>query len=378
MEAMSIIVQKYGGSSVADLDKIRAVARRVANTHEQGHGVVVVVSAMGNTTNELIALAHDLTEDPDRRELDMLVSVGERVSMALLAMALRDYGIPARSLTGSQSGIITDEAHANAQVLEVRPARIQRCLEEGNVVIVAGFQGVSREREVTTLGRGGSDTTAVVLAAALGADYCEICSDVDGVWSADPRVVPQAIKLDELSLDEALALSRAGAKVLFEDAVAYAKASGVTMVATSTFGPGAGTRLSPIRVTRERPLAVSGDSQLVRFELNADGARQSLETLTAAGARLRRRFNRSVWLDTRNVHGALPGGTEYTKTAIVTVVGQGIGEDWRFGLEGTRVLESAGIVFESCASFGDELWWEVAPEALTLAIQSLHEAFVES
>jgi aspartate kinase len=374
---MSVIVQKYGGSSVADLDKIRRVARRVATSHEQGNRVVVVVSAMGNTTNELIALAHDLTKDPDRRELDMLVSVGERVSMALLAMALRDCGVRARSLTGSQSGIITDESHANAQVLEVRPARIQRCLEEGNVVIVAGFQGVSREREVTTLGRGGSDTTAVVLAAALEAEYCEICSDVDGVWSADPRVVPEAVKLDTLSLDEALALSRAGAKVLFEDAVAYAKASGVTMVAASTFGPGAGTRLSPIQVTRERPLAVSGDAQLIRCELDNHESARSLEPLAAAGARLRRRLNRSVWLDTRNVHGALPEGLEHTATAIATIVGQGIGEEWRFGTEGTAVLEAAGLRVHAFASAGDELWWEVDPESLTVAVQTLHKHFVE-
>jgi aspartate kinase len=208
---MRVVVQKYGGSSVADLGRIRAVAARIAATRADGAGVVAVVSAMGNTTNELLALAHQVAARPDRRELDMLVSVGERISVALLAMALREVGVPAVSLTGSQSGIVTDERHADARVVEVRPDRIERELAAGNVVVVAGFQGVSREREVTTLGRGGSDTTAVVLAAALKADWCEICSDVDGVWSSDPRVVTDAAKIDAMGLDEALELARGGA-----------------------------------------------------------------------------------------------------------------------------------------------------------------------
>jgi aspartate kinase len=210
---MRIVVQKYGGSSVADLDRIRAVADRIAGVRADGTAVCVVVSAMGNTTNELLTLARDIAPTPDRRELDMLISVGERVTMALLAMCLVDRGVPARSLTGSQSGIVTDEAHADARVVEVRADRLRQVLARGEVAIVAGFQGVSREREVTTLGRGGSDTTAVVLAAALGAEHAEICSDVDGVWSADPRIVPDAVKLDTLSLDEALALARGAERV---------------------------------------------------------------------------------------------------------------------------------------------------------------------
>jgi aspartate kinase len=176
--------------------------------------VVVVVSAMGNTTNELLALARRVSPSPGRRELDMLISVGERITMALLSMAVDDLGVPAVSFTGSQSGIITDEHHSAARVVEVRPERILAALQEDKVVIVAGFQGVSRSREVTTLGRGGSDTTAVALAAALRADHCEICSDVDGVFSADPRAVPEARHLDRLSYEEALALFRAGSKVL--------------------------------------------------------------------------------------------------------------------------------------------------------------------
>ena len=231
---MSIVVQKYGGSSVADVARIRSVAARVVATVHAGHQVVVAVSAMGNTTSELLALARSVSSRPGRRELDLLISVGERVSMTLLAMAIQDLGIDAASFTGSQSGIITDERHVAARVLEVRPYRIREALDAGQVAIVAGFQGVSRAREVTTLGRGGTDTTAVVLAAALGAEYCEICSDVDGIYSADPRVVPQARKLDEMPLDGAIALGAAGSKVLLTDALEYARRHGVKLHAGAT------------------------------------------------------------------------------------------------------------------------------------------------
>ncbi|MCA9557694.1 MAG: aspartate kinase, partial [Myxococcales bacterium] len=211
---MGIVVQKYGGSSVATPEKIRGVARRVVETRRQGHAVVVVVSAMGNTTNELLALASSVSPNPERRELDMLLTVGERISMALLSMAIHDLGYPAVSFTGSQSGIITTDNHTNARIIRVTPTRIQQGLEHGRVVIVAGFQGVSERLEITSLGRGGSDTTAVALAAALGADYAEICSDVDGVYSADPRVVPDAGRIDALTYDQMQVLADAGAKVL--------------------------------------------------------------------------------------------------------------------------------------------------------------------
>ncbi|MBW1881458.1 MAG: aspartate kinase, partial [Deltaproteobacteria bacterium] len=293
---MRVIVQKYGGSSVADLEKLRAVADRIAATRADGTAVVVVVSAMGNTTNELLALARQVTVRPDRRELDMLISVGERIAMALLAMALRERGIAARSLTGSQSGIITDESHADAKVIEVRPDRVRGCLEDGEVVIVAGFQGVSRQREVTTLGRGGSDTTAVVLAAALGAEYCEICSDVDGVWSADPRVVSEAERIDEMSLDEALALARGGAKVLFEDALQYARDHGVQIQASATFGPGAGTHIRVHASPNEGATAITGDAQLLRIALGDGPLGEVATALLAAGARVRHRIGRTVWV----------------------------------------------------------------------------------
>ena len=189
---MPTVVQKYGGSSVADVTRIRKVAERIMQTKAAGYDVAVVVSAMGDTTDELLALARKVSVNPDRRELDMLLSAGERISMALLSMSIRELGGDAISFTGSQSGIITNDRHVDARIVEVRPFRVQDELARGRVVVIAGYQGVSYRREVTTLGRGGSDTTAVAMAAALGAEWCEICSDVDGVYTADPRVVPEA------------------------------------------------------------------------------------------------------------------------------------------------------------------------------------------
>ena len=235
---MSIVVQKYGGSSVADIAKIQQVADRVAAAQAAGKQLVVVVSAMGDTTDELLALAKRVTESPARRELDMLLSAGERVSMALLSMALNARGVPAVSFTGSQSGIVTNDAHTNARIVEVRPYRVQDELARGKVVIVAGYQGVSYKREVTTLGRGGSDTTAVALAAALDAEACEIYSDVEGVFSADPRLVPGARRLAELSYEEMQELAESGARVLNAQAVEFAKERGIAIYARATRGGG--------------------------------------------------------------------------------------------------------------------------------------------
>jgi len=229
------IVQKYGGSSLADVSKVLAVAQQIAQTARQGVRVVAVVSAMGKTTDGLMQLAHEVCAEPDRRELDMLLTAGERIAMALVAMAVRAEGLPATSLTGSQCGILTSDAPGGARIVEVRPFRVQDALDQGHVVIVAGFQGVSWRREVTTLGRGGSDTTAVALAAALGGD-CEIYSDVAGIYTADPRVVADARPLPELGHDETLALARAGAKVLAADAVALARMHGIALYARSTSG----------------------------------------------------------------------------------------------------------------------------------------------
>jgi aspartate kinase len=370
---MRCVVQKYGGSSVSDLDKLRLVAERIARTRAEGVGVVAVVSAMGTTTNELIALARQVARTPDRRELDMLVSVGERISVALLAMALREIGVPARSLTGSQSGIITDEAHAGARVLAVRPERLVACLEAGEVAVVAGFQGVSREREVTTLGRGGSDTTAVVLAAALGAEYCEICSDVDGVWSADPRVVPEARRLDHLSLEGALALARGGAKVLFEDAVRYARDHGVELQASTTFGPGAGTRLT-VAAPDESARAVTGDDQLRRLRVRSGEAVGALER---QGGRVRRRVGPVLYLDMRNVHGDLvlpEGALDEGPTAVITATASGLGEQAALGLGLERALAEGGVSVLAGGGEADTLWWEVGRSEVDRAVRVVHAA----
>src|ERR671913_355464 len=234
---MAIVVQKYGGSSVADVQKLRQVADRVVRTREQGHDVVVVVSAMGDTTDDLLEMAKKVSPNPERRELDMLLTAGERISMALLSIAIRDLGGHAISFTGSQSGIITNDRHVDARIIEVRPFRVQDELARGNIVVIAGFQGVSYRREITTLGRGGSDTTAVAMAAALDAEYCEICSDVDGVYSADPRVVGGARRIDTLSYEETQEMAEAGARVLNAQAVEFAKEKGIAIYARATQGP---------------------------------------------------------------------------------------------------------------------------------------------
>jgi aspartate kinase len=239
---MPILVQKYGGSSVADVEKIGQVADRVVAAKQAGHDVVVVVSAMGKTTDELLGLARRVSTEPPRRELDMLVSTGERVSMALLSIAIHARGADAISFTGSQSGIITNDRHFDARILEVRPHRIEDELARGRIVIVAGYQGMSYRREITTLGRGGSDTTAVALAAALGADRCEIYSDVDGVYSADPRVVPEAVHLPELDLASLQEMAEAGAKVLNAQAVEWARRAKIVIHARKTSDPVGGGR----------------------------------------------------------------------------------------------------------------------------------------
>lgn len=253
---LPIVVQKYGGSSVADVARIQAVADRIVATCQGGRRVVAVVSAMGKTTDSLIKLAHEVTPSPDRRELDMLLTAGERISMSLLAMAVRARGLPATSLTGSQCGILTNDSPGGARIVEVRPFRVEDALDQGHVVIVAGFQGVSYRREVTTLGRGGSDTTAVALAAALGAESCEIYSDVDGVYTADPRLVKDARRLDAMTHDEMLALARCGAKVLGSDAVAYARMHGIALYARASDHRGVETMVRR-DLPHDRP-AISG------------------------------------------------------------------------------------------------------------------------
>jgi len=239
---MGLIVQKYGGSSVADAEGMKRVAARIVASKRDGNQVVVVVSAMGDTTDELIDLANQVTPIPNGRELDMLLTAGERISMALLAMAISSLGHEARSFTGSQAGVITDSSHGRARIIDVTPGRIQEALAEGAIAIVAGFQGISQDtKDITTLGRGGSDTTAVALAASLDADVCEIYTDVDGVFSADPRVVPSAKKLKSVTYDEMLELAASGAKVLHLRCVEYARRYDLPIHVRSSFSTNEGT-----------------------------------------------------------------------------------------------------------------------------------------
>jgi aspartate kinase len=254
---VALIVQKYGGTSVADPDRIRAVAENVAFTRRHGNDVIVVVSAMGKSTDNLIKLANDVSKTQPGRELDMLLTTGERVSMALVCMALADLGVEAMSFTGSQVGIITDTVHTKAKILEVKGDRVRAAIAAGKVCVVAGFQGVSTDKEITTLGRGGSDTTAVALAAALGADACEIYTDVTGVFTADPRIVPQARKLAKVNFDEMLEMAGAGSKVLALRSAEFARNHNVPLHVRSSFTWEPGTWVTSEEASMEDPI-ISG------------------------------------------------------------------------------------------------------------------------
>ncbi len=358
---MGIVVQKYGGSSVATPEQIRRVAQRVVETRRLGYEVVVVVSAMGNTTNELLALAAKVSANPERRELDMLLTVGERISMALLSMAIHDLGYPAVSFTGSQSGIITTHNHTNARIIRVTPLRVQAALEAGRIVIVAGFQGVSERLEVTSLGRGGSDTTAVALAAALDAEYAEICSDVDGVYSADPRVVPEARRLDEVSYEEMQQLADAGAKVLNAEAVEWARREGIEVRCAATDGPrDPGTRIrAGGGLVKPRVVGVTAHPGLFYLGPEAAGAEPPGEleaTLVAHGA-----ADAQVWrfpggwaalVPRQNVHGSSAfrdalaelGGVQLREDlTVVSAVGRGLTTPPGYLAPARAALAAAGV-----------------------------------
>jgi aspartate kinase len=262
---MNLIVQKYGGSSVADVDKLKKIASMIAAVKKQGIDVVVVVSAMGKTTNQLIQMAKSISPNPPKREMDMLLSTGERTSMALLCIALHEEGVDSISLTGSQAGIITNDHHNDARVIEVRPVRVLDELDKGKVVVIGGFQGVSYKRDITTLGRGGSDTSAVALAAALNADRCEIYSDIDGVYTTDPNIVSDAKHLPEISYQQIQEMAEAGAKVLNAQAVQFAKEAKITLYARDTFNPSKETIIKD--VTKKElagVLAVVFEKEIVR------------------------------------------------------------------------------------------------------------------
>ena len=271
---MRLIVQKYGGSSVADAEGIKRVAKRIVEARRAGNEVVVVVSAMGDTTDELLDLAASVSPLTPGRELDMLLTSGERISMSLLAMAIRGLGVEARSYTGSQAGMLTDARHGSARIVDVSPKRVREALDVGAVAIVAGFQGMNKGTgDITTLGRGGSDTTAVALAAALNADVCEIYTDVDGIFTADPRVVPSARKIDHITSEEMLELAAAGAKVLYIRAVEYARRHGVTLHVRSSFNNTEGTIVSPLTdgETMEEPIIAGLAADLSEAKITVAG-----------------------------------------------------------------------------------------------------------
>ncbi len=381
---MPIVVQKYGGSSVADVAQIALVAERIIATRNSGYQVVVVVSAMGNTTNELLALARRVSPSPGRRELDMLISVGERISMALLSMAINDRGVPSVSFTGSQSGIITDEHHASARIIEVRPYRIIQALQQGKIAIVAGFQGVSRAREITTLGRGGSDTTAVALAAALGARHCEICSDVDGVYSADPHAIAQAVRISSLSYDEALTLFRGGARVLHAEAVAFAAKHGIDLHLRSTAQSAGGTTIASGEHAASRgPVAIAVDSNLLWLEpLPAEnGLDELLAEVLQAGATIRSVRNNRILVDKSDLHVSSdhrwPSASVVRNVAVATVAGLGCGlvENLQ---KGSYSLRSAGLTVLDVQADADRLAWAVPADQAGAMQQILHRELLEN
>jgi aspartate kinase len=415
---MPVIVQKYGGSSVADVEKIARVADRVVQTRREGHDVVVVVSAMGKTTDELIGLARRTAEtassaaEPPRRELDMLVSTGERVTMALLSIAIHARGHDAISFTGSQSGILTNDRHFDARIIEVRPHRIQDELARGRIVIVAGYQGMSYRREITTLGRGGSDTTAVALAAALGAERCEIYSDVDGVYSADPRVVEGPLHLPELDLGTLAEMAEAGAKVLNAQAVEWARRAKIAIHARKTSDPlpGAGSGAGP-RETVARPRereeeepvarATDDENRPVRAVVGAANTMLlgvpagALPELLRLGASLELAFGDIVATqgsvvahvpllnvpDWQRCHRALTEGlgsalTVFGTHGVVSVVGYGLTGGSGAAGRALSVLAEVGLTPVAVSASPLRISFTIPEAGLEGAQRALHAAFV--
>jgi aspartate kinase len=422
---MSIVVQKYGGSSVADAARMKQVADRVMRTRAEGHDVVVVVSAMGDTTDDLLGLAKQVSANPDRRELDMLLTAGERISMALLSMAIRELGGDAISFTGSQSGIITNDRHVDARIIEVRPYRVQDELARGKIVVIAGYQGVSYRREVTTLGRGGSDTTAVAMAAALGAEYCEICSDVDGVYTADPRVVPQASRIGTLSYEETQELAESGAKVLNAQAVEFAKEKGIAIYARATRSPlpGADPSADGTVVRRHPPrtpgtvVGVASERDVLVLDARADGSADGnrsadgdrsadrdrsakafalqdvLELLDehhVAGKQLHVTDDRLTLVVSReNLHeearvrAALdarfgPAARIRDTLGALSVVGAGINASFENVRRGSAALAASGMPVESIATSSFRITWMIDRTRLDDGVRLLHQTFIEA
>lgn len=399
------VVMKFGGTSVADAERIKRAARRIVSAREQGHRVVAVLSARGKTTDELISAAEEVSTNPDPREMDMLLSTGERISCALCAMAINDLGHRAISLTGSQAGIVTDTSHTKARILDVRADRIHQALDEDLIVLVAGFQGVSTARDVTTLGRGGSDTTAVALAAALDAEVCDIYTDVAGVYSADPRIVPDARKLPVVSFEEMLEMSASGAGVLQLRSVEYARNHGVRIHCRSSFTEAPGTLVVGEEETMERPLitavthsrdearltllgvpdhpGVSGRifTALAEANINVDMIIQDEPDDEGAEAHMSFTVPRT---DLRQARAALdPVAAEVGIRAIsenpemgkVSVVGAGMKSHPGVAAKVFATLGDQGINIEMISTSPIKISCVVSQDAVDRAVRALHEAF---
>jgi aspartate kinase len=400
---VSLVVQKFGGTSVGDADRIRAVADHIARSRRDGVEVVVVVSAMGKMTDDLVRLADDVSAVQPRREVDMLLSAGERISMALLCMALAERGIEATSYTGSQAGIITDAAHTRAKIVEVRADRLRATIEGGGVPVVAGFQGVSIERDVTTLGRGGSDTTAVALAAVLCADVCEIYTDVPGVFSADPRVVPSARKLPRVSFEEMLEMSATGGRVLNLRAVEFARNHGVALHVRSSFTWEPGTWVGEEEEGMEQAVvtAVTHDESEAKVTVMGVPDRPGLAARLFRGL-ADRHVNVDMIVQNTSVHGTtdisftvptpdLPASTEVCEALVPELGARGVTSDAdvaRVSLVGAGMKSTPGVTaltFETLANNGINIEMiststiriscVIRAKAAETAVRALHEAF---
>jgi aspartate kinase len=400
---MALLVQKFGGTSVADADRIRAVADHVARTRKAGHDVVVVVSAMGKTTDQLVRLAADVSSVRPTRELDMLLSSGERISMALLCMALAELGVSATSFTGSQAGMITDTAHTKAKILEIRPDRLRETLAAGGVPVVAGFQGVSTDREVTTLGRGGSDTTAVALAAALDADACEIYTDVSGVFSTDPRIVPEARKLARVSFDEMLEIAASGGRVLALRSVEFARNHHVPLHVRSSFTWEPGTWVDQEDESMEQAVvtAVTHDTSEAKVTVTGVPDRPGLAAVLFR-ALAEEHINVDMIVQNTSLHGTtdisftVPGDDLATSTRVCEALlgeleAQGVTSDSdvaRVSLVGAgmkthpgvtalcfETLAGAGINIEMISTSSIRISCMIRADQAEAAVQALHAAF---
>lgn len=400
---MSIIVQKYGGSSISDIDKLKQIAQNIFAVKQQGYDVVVVVSAMGKNTNSLIEMAYSLSSNPDKRELDMLLSTGERTAMALLSIGLNELGAETISLTGSQSGIITNDRHNDARVIEVRPFRVQDEIAKGKVVVIGGFQGVSYKRDITTLGRGGSDTSAVALAAALNAERCEIYSDVDGIYTADPNLIKDAKHLPEISYQQIQEMSEAGAKVLNAQAVQFAKNAKIAIYTRSTFH---NTRETVVRelAPNDKPdvVAVVYEEDLIRIiikcEYDDTGLNSIMKMLELNNISVKElnylndqqfELNKlSFVISVKNIHNWEKIKKDLSlcfendilideSLSAVSLIGQGFSNDNRILIETINLFNESNIRFHGLTTTSFRLSLLVKKEFLKQSVELLHQYWIK-